>query len=128
MELKNGVQRRCCGDADANVCDSLQKFKLNVANTVVTQDNSSLQTMDTGNVLDLLTVSSDRQTQEDKMSTAGDGDGDGVDALGNAIVKGKSKAKEGSLRHVLDNLQQLWDESQYEEEYDVEKYMSKLKR
>jgi hypothetical protein len=34
----------------------LQKFKLNIANTVVTTDNSSLKTMDTGQLLDLFAI------------------------------------------------------------------------
>lgn len=36
---------------------SLQKFKLNIANTVIGQDNSSLQTMNTADMLDLFQVS-----------------------------------------------------------------------
>ena len=36
---------------------SLQKFKLNIANTVIGQDNSSLQSMNTSDLLDLFQVS-----------------------------------------------------------------------
>ena len=42
-----------------NVCVdvSLQKFKLNIANTVISQDNSSLQAMNTSDLLDLFQIS-----------------------------------------------------------------------
>jgi len=36
---------------------SLQKFKLNIANTVISQDNSSLQSMNTSDLLDLFQIS-----------------------------------------------------------------------
>ena len=39
-----------------SVC-SLQKFKLSIANTVIGQDNSSLQSMNTSDLLDLFQVS-----------------------------------------------------------------------
>lgn len=34
----------------------LQKFKMNIANTVISQENSSLQTMGTDQLLDLFTL------------------------------------------------------------------------
>lgn len=36
---------------------SLQKFKLNIANTVISQDNSSLRSMNTAEILDLFQLS-----------------------------------------------------------------------
>lgn len=36
---------------------SLQRFKMSVANTVINADNSSLNTMDTAQLLDLFTMS-----------------------------------------------------------------------
>lgn len=35
---------------------SLQRFKLNIANTVVSADNSSMNTMSTGQILDLFSL------------------------------------------------------------------------
>lgn len=35
---------------------SLQRFKLNIANTVVSSDNSSMNTMSTGQILDLFSL------------------------------------------------------------------------
>ena len=37
---------------------SLQKFKLNIANTVISQDNSGLKSMNTAELLDLFHLSS----------------------------------------------------------------------
>lgn len=39
---------------------SLQRFKLNIANTVVSQQNSGLDTMNTDQVLDLFSAPSDK--------------------------------------------------------------------
>lgn len=65
----------------------LQRFKMNIASTVVSQQNADLATMDTENVLDLFS----------------DQDDDG---------SGKSK-KEGKLsqKEILQNLQELDDDS-----------------
>lgn len=43
---------------------SLQKFKLNIANTVISQENSSLQSMNTSDMLDLFQVSESRDFQQ----------------------------------------------------------------
>ncbi|EDO38022.1 predicted protein, partial [Nematostella vectensis] len=42
----------------------LQKFKLTIANTVISQDNSSLSTMDTGQLFDLFTVDKEGKREE----------------------------------------------------------------
>lgn len=39
----------------------LQRFKLDVANSVVNQDNVSLKTMDAGRLLDLFTLEKDKK-------------------------------------------------------------------
>ncbi|CAG0889106.1 unnamed protein product [Darwinula stevensoni] len=83
----------------------LQKFKLATANTVITQDNASLQTMGTEQLLDLFTFNGS------KAETSND--------------KGESNSK-GGLKVVLENLPDLWDESQYENEYSMESFMKSL--
>lgn len=45
---------------------SLQKFKLSIANTVIGQDNSNLQSMNTSDLLDLFQVSGSSQQQPGK--------------------------------------------------------------
>ena len=85
----------------------LQKFKLNIANTVISQDNSSLMTMDTGQVLDLFTV--DEEKKKDKPSAQ------------------QNEGGKASLKNVLENLGELWDEEQYETEYNLDNFIESLK-
>jgi len=79
---------------------SLQKFKIDTAQTVITTENSSLQSMGTDQVLDLFSLD---QTKNGKSEEAG-------------------------VKNVLDNLPELWDDSQYTEEYDMSNYISTLNK
>ena len=87
----------------------LQKFKLSIANTVISQDNSSLQSMDTSQLLDLFTVDITKPSEK-----ATDENGDKL-------------AKKGSVKAILEDLGDLWDEKQYEAEYDLDNFMQSLK-
>jgi TATA-binding protein-associated factor len=83
---------------------SLQKFKLTIANTVISQENSSLQTMATDQLLDLFTLDSSHASAstEDKHSSRG-------------------------VKSILENLPDLWEESAYESEYDLSSFIQSLK-
>jgi len=83
----------------------LQKFKLTIANTVISQENSSLQTMATDQLLDLFSL--------DKSSSKSS--------------KDKSEKKEGSMKAVLENLPDLWSEDAYDSEYDLNAFVQSLK-
>ena len=85
----------------------LQKFKLNIANTVISQDNSSLMTMDTGQLLDLFTV--DKEKKKEKAS------------------REQNETGKASLKSVLENLGELWEEEQYETEYNLDNFIESLK-
>jgi TATA-binding protein-associated factor len=85
---------------------SLQKFKLNIANTVVSQDNSSLLSMDTSGILDLFHL--------------GEDEGSGGKASG-------SRLGGSGLKNMIDSLPDLWDEDQYHNEYDLQNFMQSLK-
>ena len=82
----------------------LQKFKLNIANTVITQDNSSLQSMDTSQLFDLFNADSGKQEK-----------------------KKPDDNKPSSAKSILENMEELWDTSQYEEEYNLDNFMVSLK-
>ncbi|KIJ63251.1 hypothetical protein HYDPIDRAFT_113216 [Hydnomerulius pinastri MD-312] len=89
----------------------LQRFKLNIANSVVTQQNSGLSTMDTDHVLDLF-----RRTSEEE----------------DAAVAAKKKAKEAkessgptSHKNVLSGLEDLPTEDEYES-LDLSSFMGSL--
>ena len=86
----------------------LQKFKVNIANTVISQDNSSLLTMDTGQLLDLFSV--DQEKKREKPSAQ------------QSNATGKT-----SLKTMIENLGELWDEEQYETEYNLDNFIGSLK-
>lgn len=90
----------------------LQKFKLNIANTVITQDNSSLQSMGTDQLLDLFNLDMNGPTGLGQSTIEGNG--------------GKSKHGSQSMNSIIANLGDLWDESQYETEYNLEDFMQSL--
>uniref|UniRef100_A0A8C9TWL8 B-TFIID TATA-box binding protein associated factor 1 n=1 Tax=Scleropages formosus TaxID=113540 RepID=A0A8C9TWL8_SCLFO len=78
----------------------LQKFKMSIANTVISQENASLQSMGTEQLLNLFTL--------DKGESP-------------ATASGKA-----SMKSVLDGLGDLWDQQQYDTEYDLESFMNSL--
>jgi TATA-binding protein-associated factor len=99
---------------------SLQQFKLRIANAVVNKDNQSFANMDTSQLLDLFNYSGDASAKgtakkgEKKASSAEDK----VDAAMGA----------GIPKSLLTNLDELWDESQYAEEYNIDSFLSTLKK
>lgn len=89
---------------------SLQRFKLNIANSVVTQQNSGLASMDTDLVLDLF-----RRTSEEE------------DALAAAKAKAKEQSGTVSQKTVLSGLEDLPAEDEYEG-LDLSSFMGSLRR
>jgi TATA-binding protein-associated factor len=106
---------------------SLQRFKIDVASTVVNQQNAALGNMETDQLLDLFNVSSSETAGEvatlpavdAQNGDAGISEHDAVDATGEVRMKGK--------RDLLDDMQALWDESQYKEEYDLDSFLASMK-
>lgn len=84
---------------------------MSIANTVIGQDNSSLQTMSTDQLLDLFRL--------DDMAK-------GVSAAPAATQSPAASTKRSSMRAMLDSLEELWDEKQYESEYNLENFMKSL--
>lgn len=96
----------------------LQKFKLTIANTVITQENSSLNTMGTDQLLDLFTLGSDhRRGKADLVESPGQG----------LLMGGPSSSSRAGMKGVLENLPELWDSSKYDSEYDLGSFLSTLK-
>lgn len=86
---------------------SLQRFKLNIANSVVTQQNAGLSSMDTDLVLDLFK----RTTEEE-----------------DAAVSGKKKEKENGTpgqKNILRGLEDLPPEEEYQG-LDLSSFMGSL--
>jgi TATA-binding protein-associated factor len=88
----------------------LQKFKLQIANTVISQDNSSLETMATDHLFDLFRL--DQKSKEEEQSKA----------------SGSRSSNEGkvSMKTVLDGLPDIWDTEQYDREYDLTDFIQTL--
>lgn len=85
----------------------LQKFKLVTANTVVSDKNASMDTMATEQLFDLFNLS-DKQSKSNKTT---------VD----------NNTANISMKQVLENLPDLWEDKQYEEEYDMTQFLQTLK-
>uniref|UniRef100_A0A3B1JH18 B-TFIID TATA-box binding protein associated factor 1 n=1 Tax=Astyanax mexicanus TaxID=7994 RepID=A0A3B1JH18_ASTMX len=83
----------------------LQKFKMSIANTVISQDNSSLQSMGTDQLLNLFTLDKDDKAEKSEVA---------------------SSSGKASMKSVLDGLGDLWDQQQYEAEYDLDSFMLSL--
>ena len=88
---------------------------MNIASSIVNQQNAALATMNTDQILDLFNV---RDAGSSNVRPTG-GVENAVDAEGNPIKKGG--------KNVLEDLSELWDEKEYEEEYDMGDYLSSLR-
>ncbi|XP_057544192.1 TATA-binding protein-associated factor BTAF1 [Amaranthus tricolor] len=94
---------------------SLQKFKVSVANSVINADNASLKTMNTDQLLDLFTPAENSRKGGFKLKSS-----DGSSNENKPSGSGKG------LKAILNGLEELWDQSQYTEEYNLDHFLSKL--
>ncbi|KAI9934271.1 TATA-binding protein-associated factor mot1 [Aspergillus wentii] len=97
---------------------NLQRFKIDVASTVVNQQNAGLGTMDTDQLLDLFNLGETAESAE-KPSDAAGNEVDMVDIDGEVKEKGK--------KGWLDDLGELWDDRQYQEEYNLDSFLATMK-
>ena len=86
---KNTIEEKILG---------LQQFKLKTTNTVISSENSAVQTMATDSVVDLFSL------REAPSQDAADQ---------------KAHKVGGGVKAVLDSLPELWDQTQYDDEYDI---------
>jgi hypothetical protein len=85
---------------------SLQQFKLNIANMIVSQENASFSTMNADQLFDLFQltdVDSTKKKEEEKPD------------------------RKLTVTNVLENLEELWDVRQYQEEYSIDHFLESLK-
>lgn len=94
---------------------SLQKFKVSVANAVINAENASLKTMNTDQLLDLFTPADTK-----KGASTSKGGSENIDGLTKVPGGGKG------LKAILGGLEELWDQSQYTEEYNLSQFLAKL--
>lgn len=100
---------------------NLQRFKIDVASTVVNQQNAGLGTMETDQILDLFNLgeTDPNLSISDKPESNGVDENNAVDAEGNMREKGK--------KGILDELSELWDDKQYEEEFNLDGFLKTMK-
>lgn len=103
-----------------NFVPSLQRFKIDVASTVVNQQNAGLNTMDTDQLLDLFNLGETAEGAEKPLPEGAAGNEvDMVDIDGEVKEKGK--------KGWLDDLGELWDDRQYQEEYNLDSFLATMK-
>lgn len=95
---------------------SLQRFKVSVANAVINADNASLKTMNTDQLLDLFS-SAETGRKGAIVSRRADGN---IDVDPKLMGAGKG------LKAMLGGLGELWDQSQYAEEYNLNQFLARL--
>ncbi|KAE8132092.1 hypothetical protein BDV38DRAFT_225080 [Aspergillus pseudotamarii] len=98
---------------------NLQRFKIDVASTVVNQQNAGLNTMDTDQLLDLFNLGETAENAEKPSDNAAGNEVDMVDIDGEVKEKGK--------KGWLDDLGELWDDRQYQEEYNLDSFLQTMK-
>ncbi|KAF9886932.1 TATA-binding protein-associated factor mot1 [Aspergillus nanangensis] len=98
---------------------NLQRFKIDVASTVVNQQNAGLNTMDTDQLLDLFNLGETADNAEKPTEHAAGNEVDMVDIDGEVKEKGK--------KGWLDDLGELWDDRQYQEEYNLDSFLETMK-
>lgn len=96
---------------------SLQKFKVTVANSVINADNASIKTMNTDQLLDLFTPA-----EKKKGTRASKSSNENKEGESNLPSRGKG------LKSILGGLEELWDQSQYTEEYNLGQFLAKLNK
>lgn len=94
----------------------LQKFKLLTANTVVSDENASMDTMGTDQMLDLFNL-----TDNDTKKRGGNGDATA------GVGAGSVGEKPATMKTILETLPELWEDCQYQEEYDLTQFIRGLK-
>lgn len=103
---------------------NLQRFKIDVASTVVNQQNAGLGSMQTDQILDLFNVSADA-ADPSALPPPPTENGTGIDENNAMDITGELREK--GKKGFLDDIGELWDEKQYEEEFDLDGFLGKMK-
>ncbi|KAI9883038.1 MAG: TATA-binding protein-associated factor mot1 [Watsoniomyces obsoletus] len=108
----------------------LQRFKIDMASTIVNQQNAGLGTMETDQILDLFTLGETTTSTAGSSSTGGGGSGNGGEGgedSENAVDIVTGQVKEKGKKGLLEDLGELWDEKGYREEYDLDNFLASMK-
>ncbi|KAJ8627925.1 hypothetical protein MRB53_021232 [Persea americana] len=96
---------------------SLRKFKVSAANAVINAENASLNTMNTAQLLDLFTSSQTGRKGATTQWKSSNGSLYEDPQMGSGLR---------GLKTILSGLEELWDQSQYTEEYNLSQFLAKL--
>lgn len=97
----------------------LQKFKMNIASTIVNQQNAGLASMDTNQLLDLFEADETAaKLVENPVEDTKENNNFPEDVTGGLT---------GKAADAVGDLGVLWDESQYEDEYNLDNFIKSLK-
>lgn len=95
----------------------LQKFKMNIASTIVNQQNAGLSSMDTGQLLDLFDVDDTATTKVENGTSTDE----------KSVPDDVNNGLSGKAADAVGELADLWDEAQYEDEYNLDNFIKTLK-
>lgn len=94
---------------------------MKVFNSVISEENSNICSMNTNELFDLLTYDG-MKTLETKKSN----NETKVDEIQLNSTFNSAKAK--GLQSILQTLGELWDENEYNEEYNLQTYLEKIEK
>ncbi|KNC54357.1 TATA-binding protein-associated factor 172 [Thecamonas trahens ATCC 50062] len=100
----------------------LQQFKLNVANTVVSSENSSMLTMSTDRLIDLFELGDDAESG----AAAGSAAPESAAAAAAAESAAGSSGQGGKLGAILNSLGELWDDGEYQDQFDLGAFLESM--
>jgi len=108
----------------------LQRFKIDVASTVVNQQNAGLGTMETDQILDLFNLG--EGVEEGGVpgldSAAAPMNGTDVNGREEDMLDEEGNVKKKGEKGFLDDIGELWDERQYEEEFNLDSFLQKMQK
>ncbi|CAK7244712.1 MAG: TATA-binding protein-associated factor mot1 [Sporothrix thermara] len=106
---------------------SLQRFKIDVASTVVNQQNAGLASMDTNEILDLFNLDdSGPNLLTDKSAAGGGSGGAGGREEDMVDIETGDVRQPGKKAAWLEELDELWDNRQYEESFDLDGFLKTM--
>lgn len=103
----------------------LQKFKLITANTIVSDENAAMETMQTDQLFDLFNLDDRRPAAGSAAAASGTTmmTKDGAQQPTNGETAGSLV----TMKQALETLPELWEDQQYEEEYDMSQFLLNMK-
>lgn len=98
---------------------NLQRFKIDVASTVVNQQNAGLATMETDQILDLFNLGESGEGAEFDRAE---------DDIDGAVDEVTGEVRQRGKQGFLEGLDDLWEEDQYDEEFNLDGFLEKMKK